>query len=80
VLEWLDSYSGRTAKGLSETDIAAHLGHADGGVLALRTYIHTGGLESTDFIDSAFCVDPPVDPDAGVDLSVDLQRSDTPNP
>ena len=35
-------------------DIAAHLGHADGGVLALRTYIHPKGLE---FIDAALGAD-----------------------
>jgi integrase len=51
----------------SASDIAAHLGHADGGVLALRTYIHSQGLSSADFIDEAFgapSVDPSVDPEA----------------
>jgi integrase len=64
----------------SASDIAAHLGHADGGVVALRTYIHSGGLDSTDFIDSAFRVDPAVDPDPSVDPSVDPELADTPNP
>jgi integrase len=64
----------------SASDIAAHLGHADGGVLALRTYIHSGGLDSTDFIDSAFRVDPGVDPEPSVDPSVDPEPADTPNP
>lgn len=39
--------------GLSAAQIATHLGHADGGVLALKTYIHTDGLDSADFIDQA---------------------------
>ena len=34
--------------------IAAHLGHADGGVLALRTYIHVEVREAPDFIDDSF--------------------------
>lgn len=41
-------------QGQSPAQIAAHLGHADGGVLALRTYIHADRLGSTDFIDEAF--------------------------
>lgn len=40
------------AQGLSAAQIAAHLGHADGGVLALRTYIHAD-LAQVDFIDGA---------------------------
>jgi hypothetical protein len=32
---------------------AAQLGHADGGVLALRVYVHADPLESADFIDEA---------------------------
>jgi len=40
------------AQGLSAAQIAAHLGHADGGVLALRTYIHAD-LAPVDFVDSA---------------------------
>lgn len=39
--------------GFGAAQIAAHLGHADGGVLALRTYIHTDPLESAEFIDAA---------------------------
>lgn len=39
--------------GFTPSQIAAHLGHADGGVLALRTYIHADPLESADFIDEA---------------------------
>ena len=42
------------ASGLSAAQIAAHLGHADGGVLALRTYIHADQLDSADFIDRAY--------------------------
>ncbi len=37
-------------QGFSPAQIAAHLGHADGGVLALRTYIHADPLESVDFL------------------------------
>lgn len=33
--------------------VAAQLGHNDGGVLALRTYIDNGGVESTDCVDDA---------------------------
>ena len=40
--------------GFSAAQIAAHLGHADGGVLALRTYIHADPLESADFVDGIF--------------------------
>ncbi|MGO9976816.1 MAG: tyrosine-type recombinase/integrase [Solirubrobacteraceae bacterium] len=38
---------------LSAAKIAKQLGHADGGVLALRTYVHVDSLESVDFIDAA---------------------------
>lgn len=38
------------ARGYSATEIAAQLGHADGGVLALRTYIHAD-LRAADFMD-----------------------------
>jgi integrase len=48
----------------SAAQIAAQLGHADGGVLALKTYIHADRLDSADFLDDAFCVDPGVDPAA----------------
>lgn len=41
-------------EGYSAAQIAAHLGHADGGVLALRTYIHTAPLDAPDFVDEAF--------------------------
>ena len=34
-------------------DIAAHLGHADGGVLAMPTYIHPKRLGSAEFMDAA---------------------------
>ena len=51
-------------EGHSAAQIATHLGHADGGVLAMRTYIHAQGLESAEFIDSAFIVDPDVDPES----------------
>jgi hypothetical protein len=39
---------GRTA-----SQIASLLGHADGGVLALRTYIHAELIDTPDFIDGA---------------------------
>ena len=38
-------------QGYSAAKIAAHLGHADGGVLALRTYIHADRLDSADWVD-----------------------------
>lgn len=41
-------------EGYSAAQIAAHLGHADGGVLALRTYIHADRLDDAGFIDIAF--------------------------
>jgi len=40
-------------RGYSAAQIAAHLGHADGGVLALRTYIHAQGIETPEFVDEA---------------------------
>jgi hypothetical protein len=40
-------------RGYSPSQIAAHLGHADGGVLALRTYIHAEKLDTTEFLDEA---------------------------
>lgn len=40
------------SQGYSASQIAAHLGHADGGVLALRTYIHSE-QPSADFMDDA---------------------------
>jgi integrase len=40
-------------RGYSPARIAAQLGHADGGVLALRTYVHADPLDSPEFIDSA---------------------------
>ena len=40
-------------QGYSAAQIAAHLGHADGGVLALKTYIHPDVLDSIEFIDVA---------------------------
>lgn len=40
------------SKGLSASEIAAHLGHADGGVLAMRTYIHPKPV-AVDFVDDA---------------------------
>jgi integrase len=38
-------------KGYSPAHIAAHLGHADGGVLALRTYVHADSIDDARFID-----------------------------
>jgi len=40
------------SQGYSAAQIAAHLGHADGGVLALKTYIHPNRLESAEFVDT----------------------------
>lgn len=40
-------------QGYSASQIAAHLGHADGGVLALKTYIHPDRLDSAEFVDAA---------------------------
>jgi len=40
-------------QGYSAAQIAGHLGHADGGVLALKTYIHADRLDSAEFIDEA---------------------------
>jgi hypothetical protein len=40
-------------RGYSPAQIAAHLGHADGGVLALRTYIRTQPIDSPEFVDEA---------------------------
>lgn len=41
------------SQGYSAAQIAAHLGHADGGVLALKVYIHPDRLESAEFVDAA---------------------------
>jgi len=40
-------------QGLSAAQIASQLGHADGGVLAQRTYIHPAMVRDLDFIDRA---------------------------
>lgn len=40
------------SEGRSAAEIASHLGHADGGVLALRTYVHAKPSE-VDFVDAA---------------------------
>jgi hypothetical protein len=40
-------------EGYHASQIAAQLGHADGGVLALRTYIHAEPLDAADFVDEA---------------------------
>jgi integrase len=45
--------SAMAAKGFGAPAIGAQLRHADGGVLALRTYIHRDGPDSMDFIDEA---------------------------
>jgi hypothetical protein len=42
-------------RGFSPAQIAAHLGHPDGGVLALRTYITTQPIDSPEFVDDALC-------------------------
>ena len=39
--------------GLTASQIASQLGHADGGVLALRTYIHAELIDAPDFIDGS---------------------------
>ena len=36
------------------SQIAAQLGHADGGVLALRTYVHAEVADAPEFIDASF--------------------------
>jgi integrase len=36
--------------GFSPAQIAAHLAHADGGVLALRTYIRVGAIDTPTFV------------------------------
>jgi integrase len=77
---WRRRVFSQAAKAAGVPWATPHLGHADGGVLALRTYIHSDGLDSTDFIDSAFRVDPAVAPDPSVDPSVDPELADTPNP
>jgi integrase len=38
-------------QGYSAAQIAAHLGHADGGITALRTYIHPDRLQSAEWVD-----------------------------
>lgn len=40
-------------RGYSPAKIAAHLGHADGGVLALRTYVKPEAIDSLTFVDEA---------------------------
>jgi hypothetical protein len=45
-------------RGYSPAQIAAHLGHADGGVLALRTYIHADPIDAADFIDDTLVGSP----------------------
>jgi integrase len=40
-------------QGYTPAQIAAQLGHADGGVLALRTYVHAEGISEPAFIDEA---------------------------
>ena len=39
--------------GYSPSQIAAHLGHAEGGGLALRTYIHADACDTPEFLDDA---------------------------
>jgi integrase len=41
-------------RGYSPAQIAAHLGHADGGVLALRVYVHADAIDTPAFVDEAF--------------------------
>jgi integrase len=38
---------------VSAAHIAAHLGHADGGQLAMRTYVHPEGIDTPHFVDEA---------------------------
>ncbi|MDP8910049.1 MAG: hypothetical protein M3N47_13260 [Chloroflexota bacterium] len=40
-------------RGYSAAQIASHLGHADGGVLAQRTYIRPAMIEAPTFVDDA---------------------------
>lgn len=46
-------------EGYSASQIAVHLGHADGGVLAMKTYIHSDRLESAEFVDAHLGVQTP---------------------
>ncbi len=62
-------------QGYSAAQIAAHLGHADCGVLALRTYVHPNRLDA-EFVDEAF--GEKSDPD--VDRRVDLPAAQSANP
>jgi hypothetical protein len=45
-------------RGYSPAQMTAHLGHADGGVLALRTYIHADPIDAADFIDDTLVGSP----------------------
>jgi hypothetical protein len=40
-------------QGYGPAHIAGYLGHADGGVLALKRYIHAKGIAAPAFIDDA---------------------------
>lgn len=53
--------------------IAAHLGHADGGVLALRTYIHPEAIHAPECIDATL-VQEFVGVNAGVNATGELHR------
>ena len=43
--------------GYSAAHIAQHLGHADGGQLAMRVYIRTKPIQAPTFIDQALAQD-----------------------
>jgi hypothetical protein len=43
-------------KGYSAAEIAKHLGHADGGLLALKTYIHPEGIDTPSFVDEVLAL------------------------
>jgi hypothetical protein len=45
-------------RGYSANRIAAHLGQADGGVLALRTDVHADPIDAADFTDDALSSGP----------------------
>jgi integrase len=60
-IEWATPHSLRhglatlmASHGYNAAQIASQLGHADGGVLALRTYVKTPVVSAPDFIDLAF--------------------------
>ena len=60
-------------RGYSPAQIAAHLGHADGGVLALREYVHPALHEAPAFVDDVI-VAASSEGNAGGNNAVETQR------